>query len=82
MESFDTAGDASVRGESPPGAQTDDAPAADGGAQPAAARPSPQRRSTKGGVGKVAGATPKKAYRPSTSSRPRPAGKKPDPGPR
>ena len=38
----------------------------------------PHLRTTRGGAGSTAGATPKKAYRPSASSRPRPAGKKPD----
>jgi hypothetical protein len=37
-------------------------------------------RTTRGGAGSTAGATPKKTYRPSASSRPRPAGKKPDSG--
>ena len=41
-------------------------------------RPVPRLRTTRGGAGSTAGATPKKAYRPSASSRPRPAGKKPD----
>jgi hypothetical protein len=40
----------------------------------------PHLRTTRGGAGSTAGATPKKAYRPSASSRPRPAGKKPDSG--
>jgi hypothetical protein len=39
-------------------------------------------RTTRGGAGSAAGATPKKAYRPSASARPRPAGKKPDSHPR
>jgi hypothetical protein len=42
-------------------------------------RPAPHLRTTRGGAGSTAGATPKKTYRPS--SRPRPAGKKPDHGP-
>lgn len=41
----------------------------------------PQRRSTRGGSGTAAGSTPKKAYRPSTTSRSRPGGKRPDAGP-
>jgi hypothetical protein len=41
-------------------------------------RPQPHLRTTRGGAGSTAGATPKKAYRPSASSRSRPAGKKPD----
>jgi hypothetical protein len=43
-------------------------------------RPGAHLRTTRGGAGSTAGATPKKSYRPSTSSRPRPAGKKPDHG--
>jgi hypothetical protein len=43
-------------------------------------RPSPHLRSTRGGSGSAAGSTPKKAYRPSASKRPRPAGKKADSG--
>jgi hypothetical protein len=39
-------------------------------------KPAPHLRTTRGGAGSTAGATPKKAYRPSASSRPRPAGKK------
>jgi len=40
-------------------------------------RPAPTRkRTTRGGSGAAAGGTPKKAYRPSSSSRPKPAGKK------
>lgn len=42
--------------------------------------PVPHLRTTRGGAGAAAGATPKKAHRPSGSSRPRPAGKKPDSG--
>jgi hypothetical protein len=42
-------------------------------------KPAPHVRTTRGGAGSTAGATPKKSYRPSASSRPRPAGKK-DPG--
>jgi hypothetical protein len=37
-------------------------------------------RTTRGGAGSTAGATPKKSYRPSATLRPRPAGKKPDHG--
>ncbi len=40
----------------------------------------PHLRSTRGGAGSTAGATPKKSYRPSASSKARPAGKKPDGG--
>jgi hypothetical protein len=42
----------------------------------------PRLSTTRGGAGVAAGATPKKSYRPSGSARPRPAGKKPDSGPR
>jgi hypothetical protein len=43
-------------------------------------RPSSHKTSTRGGSGASAGSTPKKSYRPSASSRPRPAGKKPSGG--
>jgi hypothetical protein len=43
-------------------------------------KPAPHLRTTRGGAGSTAGATPKKSYRPSASSRPRPAGKKQDSG--
>jgi hypothetical protein len=43
-------------------------------------KPAPHVRTTRGGAGSAAGATPKKAYRPSASSKSRPAGKKPDSG--
>ncbi len=45
-------------------------------------KPVPHLRTTRGGAGSAAGATPKKSYRPSGSARPRPAGKKPDSEPR
>jgi len=43
-------------------------------------KPVPHLRTTRGGAGSTAGATPKKSYRPSASSKARPAGKKPDGG--
>jgi hypothetical protein len=55
---------------------------ADDQARGFSSRPAPRLGSTKGGAGATAGATPKKAYRPSRSSKARPAGKKPDSGPR
>jgi hypothetical protein len=43
---------------------------------------SPRVRSTRGGSGAAAGSTPKKEHRPGVAGRHRPAGKKPDAGPR
>jgi len=80
METFETARSDSDGGPPPP------VPAdASAGAQRHTLRtwvtPSPHLLSTRGGAGSAAGSTPKKAYRPPTSKRPRPAGKKPDAGP-
>jgi hypothetical protein len=43
-------------------------------------KPVPHLRSTRGGAGSTAGATPRRSYRPSASSKARPAGKKQDTG--
>jgi hypothetical protein len=84
MESFDTARGGPAGETAPPPSPADDRQST------ANATPQPDRgkrsgahlRTTKGGSGTAAGATPKKASRPSGSQRRRPAGKKPDPGPR
>jgi hypothetical protein len=75
------AAEGASRDSAPPPGQTGDVHGDGGDAQEAHRvwRPASTRRhSTRGGSGTAAGSTPKKAYRPSSSSRHRPAGKKPD----
>jgi hypothetical protein len=82
MESFKNTDDARSRDDQPPSGPSEQANERAGDGQGQAGRPPAQLRRTRGGAGSVAGATPKKAYRPSASSRRRPSGKKPDTGPR
>lgn len=79
MTAFDTAG-AGTREDAPAAAHGGASAAGGARAVKPGERPAPHVRSTRGGCGSAAGATPKKAYRPSASSRPRPAGKKPHAG--
>lgn len=84
MARIDTTGSDQRGGVAPP-APTDETQGAAAGAADTlttCSKPAPRLRRTKGGAGFAAGSTPKKSYRPATSSRPRPAGKKPDSGPR
>ena len=85
MEGLDTGTQSRPEDVPPPAGQSSGAaqpPAVGAESHAAADRAAPHLRSTRGGSGHAAGATPKKAHRPSASSRPRPAGKKPDSGPR
>jgi len=79
MESSDTRTGQRPEDVPPPAAQGSQP--GDDGPLGAPIKPAPHLRTTRGGAGATAGATPKKAYRPSVSSRSRPAGKKPDHGP-
>ena len=79
MTTFDTAG-AGAREDAPAAAHAGVSGTGEARAVRPAERPAAPVRSTRGGCGWAAGATPKKAYRPSASSRPRPAGKKPRSG--
>jgi hypothetical protein len=83
MESLNRANDGNLDDVPPPGDR--DGAGGEAGRDPEQTRPSavwvrpsPHLRTTKGGAGATAGATPKKTYRPSGSSRSRPAGKKAD----
>lgn len=78
MAAFDTAGAGGE--ETPPPARHETSGTDEARTDKPAGRPPSYRRSTRGGSGSAAGATPKKSYRPTASSRPRPAGKKPDTG--
>ena len=80
METIETARSDGDGGPPPPPVPADIAAEAQGGASRPWATSPPHLRSTRGGAGSAAGATPKKAYRPPTSKRPRPAGKRPDAG--
>jgi hypothetical protein len=82
MESFKDIDDARSPDDGPPFGPSEQVNERAGRRQRPTGRPPAQLRSTRGGAGSVAGATPKKAYRPSASSRRRPSGKKPDTGPR
>jgi hypothetical protein len=82
MESFDTAKGGPAGEAAPPPAPADDTQRLATGTARVLERKASgaQLRTTRGGSGAAAGATPKKAHRPSGLSRNRPAGKKPDPG--
>jgi len=85
MEGLDAGMQSRPEDVPPPAAQTSDAalpPAVGAESLATTDRAAPHLHSTRGGSGHAAGATPKKAHRPSASSRPRQAGKKPDHGPR
>lgn len=79
MTAFDTAG-AGTREEAPATAHDRASGSDEARAGKPADRTASHVRSTRGGCGSAAGATPKKAYRPCAWSRPRPAGKKPHAG--